>query len=285
MYYTKEYMRELAPLIRMPAEALEALEAHYEDLDPIEAEKIAKFWADPQLKRPAKAASIADISSREHGDILCVLIYMAASGYAHETYRKLGIPDRIFYDTFNCLAEKMETCMKFRGYWGYTSVTWPVLHTGLQIFRIGRLSYEMRTAEDDILVNGKVLMPTGTPHIYLHIADNDRLCGCEESIKEARAFFAEFYPEYKDAMFFTQTWLLDTRLSEILAPESNIMQFQKLFHIMELRDNVPGVMPRIFGEYKENPDDYVITSSLGRGIVKYLKEGKQLGLGVAYTKF
>lgn len=284
MYYTKEYMRELAPLIRMPAEALAALEAYFDDLDPVEAERIAKFWADSTLKRPAKSDSIAEIASREHGDILCILIYMAASGYTHETYRKLGIPDKIFYETFNCLAEKMETCMKFRGYWGYTSVTWPVLHTGLQIFRIGRLSYEMRIAEDDIWVKGKVLLPKGAKHIYLHIADNDKLCGCEESIREARAFFEEFYPEYKDVPFYTQTWLLDTRLGEILKPESNILQFQKLFHIMELRDNVPGVMPRIFGEYKENPDDYVITSSLGRGIVQYLKEGKQLGLGVAVTR-
>lgn len=285
MYYTKEYMRELAPLIRMPAEALAALEAHFEDLDPAEAERIARFWADPTLQRPAKSDSIAEIASRKHGDILCVLIYMAASGYAHETYRKLGIPDRIFYDSFNCLAEKMETCMKFRGYWGYTSVTWPVLHAGLQIFRIGRLSYELRIAEDDIFANDRVLIAKGTKFIYLHIADNDKLCNCEESIKEAREFLAKFYPEYKDVMFFTQTWLLDTRLSEIVKPESNIMQFQKLFHILELRDNVPGVMPRIFGEYKENPDDYVPTSSLGRGVVKYLKEGKQLGLGVAYTKF
>lgn len=279
MYYTKEYMRELAPLIRMPEEAYAALEAHYEDLDPTEAEEIAKFWADPQIKRPQKSDTIAAVSSREYGDILCVLIYMAASGYAHENYQKLGIPDCIFYDTFNCLAEKMETFMKFRGYWGYPSVDWPVLHTGLQIFRIGRLSYEMRTAENDILVNGKVLLTKGMSHIYLHISDNDKLIGCEKSIREARSFFARFYPEYKDAIFFTQNWLLDTRLSEILSPESNIMQFQKLFHIMEIKDNVSTVANRIFGEYKENPDNYIITSSLARGVVQYLKEGKQLGVG------
>ena len=285
MYYTKEYIRELASLIRMPEEAYTVLEAHYEDLDPIEAEKIARFWADPKLKRPEKMDSITDISSREYGDILCVLIYMAASGYAHETYQKLGIPDSIFYDTFNCLAEKMETCMKFKGYWGYTSVTWPMLHTGLEIFRIGRLSYEMRVAENDIVVNGKVLITKSVSYIYVHISDNDKLIGCDESIREARKFFARFYPEYKNAIFYTQTWLLDTRLAEILPPESNIMQFQRLFHIMELRDNVPSVMNRIFGEYKENPDDYVITSSLGRGVVKYLKEGKHLGMGISVTRF
>ncbi len=284
MYYKKEYMRKLFPLIRMQEEAYATLEAHFEEIEPKEAETLAKFWADTTVKRPEKLDSITEIEHRENGDLLCVLIYMAASGYVHEEYRKRGIPDEIFYNTFSCLAEKMETNMKFKGTWGYPSVTWPALHTGMQIFRIGRLSYEMKVAEEDVVVNENLVIKKGQKHLYLHIPDNDKLCGCEESIEEARAFFSQFYPEYKDAVMYTRTWLLDPRLSDLLPPESNIMQFQKLFNILDRVDNVPEVMRRIFGEYKENLDEYVPSGGFAGSVIRYLKEGKMLGSGMATTK-
>lgn len=284
MYYSKEYFRELAPLIRMPSEALEALEAHFDALDPIEAEETAKFWANMRIKGTEKLTSVKSIADREQGDLLCVLIYMAAAGYAHENYRKLGISDRIFYDTFNCLAEKMLTCMRFHGYWGYPSVDWPIYPAGLELFRIGRLSYHMRVADADYMVNGRVLIAQGTPFVYLHIADNDKLVGCEESIREARAFIAKFYPAFQDTVIYTHTWLLDTRLSEILPETSNILQFQKLFDIMEIEDNIPSVAKRVFGGYKENPDDYEVYSAFSQRVVDYLKEGKPLGVGIGVAK-
>lgn len=284
MYYTKEYMRTLFPLIRMKEEAYRALENHFDELAPEEAEAVARFWADTTVKRSEKVASINKIAEKEHGDLLCVLIYMAASGYTHEEYRKNGIPDEVFYNTFNCLAEKMETNMKFKGVWGYPSETWPALHTGMEIFRIGRLSYELQTANADVTSEDRVLIEKGQKYLYMHISDNEKLCGCEESIRNAREFFAEFYPEYAHGVIYTRTWLLEPRLSELLPEDSNIMRFQKLFNIFGRMDNMPEVAVRVFGEYKEKPDEYIPTTSLAKEIVNYFKKGGVLGSGMGITK-
>ena len=283
MYYSKEYFSFLAPKIRMKKEAFDAVITHFDSLPPSEAENIAKHFADPSLTYVDKSPTIEKIAQKEHGDLLCVLLYMAASGYTRETYHKFGIPDSILYDSFNCLPEKMETLKRFKGYWGYPSVIWPVRIAGLEIFRIGRLSYAMERAPQDIFADGKVLIPKGGTYVHIHIADNDKLIGCAESINAARTFFADFYPQYKDTVFYTRTWLLDPRLSEILSENSNILQFQKAFRIFGKIDGEEQILSRVFGTVEENFDEYSAENSLQRGILSYLKSGKRLGSGMGYT--
>lgn len=284
MYYSKEYLSDFAPKIRMQKEAFDAVMAHFDAIPPSEAEEIARYFADPTRTYEDKSPTIEEIAGREHGDLLCVLLYMAASGYTHETYQRLGIPDAVLYDSFNCLPEKMETAKRFTGQWGYPSVIWPVRMAGLEIFRIGRLSYAMECAPEDIYADGEILIKKDTPYVHVHISDNDKLVGCEESVQAARAFFAEFFPTYKDAVFYTRTWLLDPRLSEILPESSNIMQFQKLFHIIGNIDSEDQILKRVFGSVKENLDEYEATNSLARGVIAYLKSGKRLGSGMGYTR-
>lgn len=285
MYYTKEYLSSLAPKIRMPKEAFEAVMAHFDALRPLEAEEIARYLANQAYTRAEKAPTIESIAARENGDILCVLLYMAAAGYTHEIYKNKGIPDSIFYDSFHCLSEKMETAKRFTGRWSYPSVLWPVRMTSMQTFRIGRLSYAMGNAPQTIMADGKTLIEKGASYVHIHIPDNDKLCGCAESVQAARAFFAEFFPAYRDAVFYTRTWLLDPRLSEILSPDANILQFQKVFHIFGHIDGEDAPLSRIFGCVKENLDEYTPESSLARGVIDYLKSGKRLGSGMGYTRF
>ncbi|MBR2884726.1 MAG: DUF5596 domain-containing protein [Clostridia bacterium] len=285
MYYTREYLSSLATKIRMLPEALDAVLTHFDTFSPVEAEEIARFLADTSCFWIKKCQRINEIAQRENGDLLCVLLYMAAAGYTFENYKKMDIPDCVFYDSFNCLSEKMETAKRFTGRWGCLSVHWPARITSMQTFRIGRLSYAMEFASDAILENDKVLVEKGAPYIHIHIPDNDKLCGCEESVKTAREFFAKFYPEYKNAVFYTRAWLLDPRLSEILPEDSNIMQFQKVFHIFGHIDGEEAILSRVFGHVKENLDEYKPTSSLARGVLSYIKSGKRLGSGMGYTRF
>lgn len=286
LYYTIEYFIDLAPQIRMSPEALEALEVLMPRIPAEEADALARYLTNEDIPQPEKRARMQAFAEQENGDLLCVLVYMAASGYTHEKYKALGIPDDVFYNTFNCLPEKMETHRKHFGTWGYGAPTWPISHLNLTLFRIGRLGYQFVPAPHDPVLNGEnVLVEKDEPYIYMHISDNEKLLGCAESIRDARAFFRKFYPAYADCRYTTNTWLLEPRLGEILAPESNIMQFQSLFNIYDRYDCRSEVLKRIFGEEKEDLNAYTPTTSLARAVIDYLKSGKELGRGLGYTKF
>lgn len=286
MFYTVTYFRELSPKIRMSSEALETLEKLMPRISAEEADKLARYLTDETIPFPEKRERMAKFAEQEDGNLLCVLIYMAATGYAYEKYKARGIPDEVFYDTFNCLPEKMETYKKHFGKWGYTAPTWSISQLNLTLFRIGRLSYNFVPApHEPLCAKDKVLATENEPYIYIHISDNEKLVGCEESIREARAFFKKFYPEYADCIYVTNTWLLDPLLAEILPENSNIMQFQKIFNIYDRYDCKTEVLKRIFGEEKESLDAYSPATSLARAVIDYLKSGKELGRGLGYTKF
>ncbi|MBE7025152.1 MAG: hypothetical protein E7408_03755 [Ruminococcaceae bacterium] len=285
MYYTKEYLCALAPKIRMSEEALNALLALMPSISPAEGEALCRFLTDSTVPSVEKRERMERFVKEEKSELHAILIYMAASGYTHEKYRELGMPDEIFYDSMNCLPEKMETNMKYFGVWGYVPYLWPISHLNLNLFRIGRLSYGFTPAGHAPVMNGdKVLVPTEVPYVNMHISDNEKLVGGEESIRAAREFFRKFFPEYGDCVYMTDTWLIDPLLGEILSPASNIMQFQNLFHIIDRYDCRKEVLNRVFGEEKENLDEYVPTTSLARSVLAYLKSGKELGRGIGYTK-
>ncbi len=283
MYYSTAYFRELAPRIRMSAQMLETLEALMPRLSPEEADSLARYIADPASPDAEKRERMTALSERENGELLCVLVYMTAAGYTHEIYKEKGLPDEVFYDTFNCLPEKMETCRKFTGKWGYPSILWPLYHVHLTRFRIGRLTYDMQTVPDDLISRDYLPFQKGDQVLKIHISDNESLAGCAESMRSARAFFTRYYPEYKNAVMLTRTWLLDPRLTALLSPDSNIIKFQQLFHIYDYINNEQEVLRRIFGEYKENLDAYTPTSSLARAVLPYLKAGNRLGSGLGYV--
>ncbi len=285
MYFNEAYFTALAPKIRMNEEQLSCLLELMDEISPAEGEAIARFLTDDAVSYADKKGRIEEIAARENGELIAVLIYMAAAGYTHEKYKAKGIPDEIFYNTFNCLPEKMETNMRFFGKYGYPSHTWPLSHLGMTLFRIGRLGYAfVSDIAEPLYAGDKVLVEKGDSYIYMHISDNEKLVGCAESIREAREFFRKFYPKYGDAVYMTNTWLLDPRLSEILPETSNIMQFQKLFEIYDRYDCRSEILKRTFGEEREDLDSYTPHSSLGRAVLEYLRQGKELGRGLGYTK-
>jgi hypothetical protein len=71
---------------------------------------------------------------------------------------------------------------------------------------------------------------------------------CAKSFAAARAFFPRHYPEHAPRAFTSTTWLLDPQLAAYLPETSNIVRFQRRFHLLP----VPGAGPaqhfeRVFG--------------------------------------
>lgn len=67
----------------------------------------------------------------------------------------------------------------------------------------------------------------------LHIPAGEPLTApsCRDSFAQAVAFARRHFPEDPADAIVCTTWLLDPQLAQYLGPESNIVQFQRLFHL------------------------------------------------------
>ncbi len=93
----------------------------------------------------------------------------------------------------------------------------------------------------------------------------------EKSFESAKKFFSN-----EDVIFICDSWLLSPELREILPETSNIIRFQKMYHIVEVHYDFPQAEERVFGEIRENKDAYLEENSLQRGLKQYLLAVKKL---------
>lgn len=75
-------------------------------------------------------------------------------------------------------------------------------------------------------------------------------------------------------------------MKELLPPTSNILSFQRDFELVDQLETPPDdVLNRLFGEVKEELDEYQPVTSLQVNTIRYLKAGKKLGAGVGFIPF
>ena len=122
--------------------------------------------------------------------------------------------------------------------------------------------------------------PNGSPSLYIHIpkgAPLDREA-CLDSIRQAKEFFPNYYPEFSFKGFTTHSWLLDPNLKTLLPASSRILQFQELFEIIHTDNDhshaaIRFIWYRSGGDVASYPED----TSLQRAVKQYLLNGGELG--------
>lgn len=118
--------------------------------------------------------------------ILVCMLHCAL--HTHEAYRTRGIPDRIFFETMRFLPRFVNARARVYGRPIFPNDWWFYRELSLREFRLGALEYEM-------------LADNGERKISVHIPEKADLSlpSLRASLREARKFFAEFFPEYADA--------------------------------------------------------------------------------------
>ena len=86
----------------------------------------------------------------------------------------------------------------------------------------------MAKAEQDIPKYG---IKEGDNVVEIHIPEGKGLtvADCEDSLRQARAFFAKYFSEYKYSVFTCHSWLLDDTLKDYLPEGSGILSFARMF--------------------------------------------------------
>ncbi len=165
------------------------------------------------------------------GRHLAVWAYLAALPEVRRYHATHGIPDEISWSSLQLgpalVAHRSITGASglglFDGLWSP-----PLQLRGIQYRGLGRLEYTRGRLS---LSNGPCGYTVGV-HIPSGAPLESRACG--DSLDLALQFFTHHFPDEPIAMFHCSSWLMDPQLAEYLPRRSNIVQFQRRFHIIPL---------------------------------------------------
>lgn len=123
----------------------------------------------------------------------------------------------------------------------------------------------------------QILAP-GDPRIEVHIAGGSRMDPdeCAESYRQAVEFFSAYCPGVKYPVFTCCSWLLDPGLPTMLPAHSNIIRFQRTFHLLPLMGNARQAYDLVFGDPEADLSKVPLDTSLRRAIAAYVAAGNKM---------
>lgn len=196
-----------------------------------------------------------------------LVLVLAGMLHSYDEYLERGIDREIYIDTMSDALVWAELYRRLERSIGLRETGWLLLHARLELFRLGRLQFQLdETPSEFRSVIGS------DRAIQVHIPDIGPLDAekCIASFRKARKFYPGNLP------FICDSWLLEPELEKVLPEDSNILSFQKLFHIFSVDKTNPQCHQRVF-EFSERKD-----TALQRNILKAEDMGTVFGVGYGY---
>ena len=95
------------------------------------------------------------------------------------------------------------------------------------------------------------------------------------SCEKALAFYDRYYPEYRYTGFWSESWLYDPGLREILGPERNIIRVQRQFYCYPTEEGDRMIRLEVLGDEKADHRKLNPRNSLERGMFDAWDKGKR----------
>ncbi len=121
-----------------------------------------------------------------------------------------------------------------------------------------------------------VLQP-GDWVLDVHIPWNERFepQDCQASLAMAEQFFRQYFPDQPYKGFYCHTWLFTVQLEQFLTAESNILRFQREFHLLPYPGNSNFLWSFVFPE-GSTPENAPRDTRLRRAVLDHLQNGGEL---------
>lgn len=265
-------LQELMNKIRLPKEAQETAVSFLSD-EEIYNEKKELFYRDTK-------AFLKEWKESENHLQWLLSFYLKLALEVYEEYKRQGIAEKIFVDTFYDITIWCEECKRKYGVYGMNEAGWIAFSIKMKLFRLGRLQFEPMTLQEDMTGKSETLK-AGTKVLNVHIPAGEKLdiTECGKSFLQAEEFFGNSYEAY-----VCDSWLLAPALKEMLAETSNIIQFQNLFEIVNVHHRFPQAEQRIFADVREDKENYPEDTVLQKRAKEYILSGKDIGIGVGFFR-
>lgn len=219
---------------------------------------------------------------------------LKAAEKTYQLYQEKGICDDIFKATFSDIKIWCENC----GNKGLENTAWLKNHICFELFRIGRLQFQMFTCNNPTLNYTKLPIKRNEKAVYIHIPQGEKLNydDCVDSILKANCFFKKYFPDYHYNYYFCESWLLFENNRQFMRKDSNIVRFMSLFDIQYSVTDEAQAFERIFNvdinfksfvyklcKNKRKSDIKLLpeSTSLQKSAKSYLLSGNKLGVGIA----
>ncbi len=207
---------------------------------------------------------------------LAVILSLAVR--VKEKYASAGISEQIYYDTMSDIRIWCEN----NGNKGLKNYGWLKNHVSFELFRLGRLQFQLYECNNKTLLYNKLPFSFGERLIYVHIPQGERLEKekCIEAFKQANMFFSKHFPDYKYRYYFCESWLLFNNNRDFMDPQSNIIAFSSLFtHCYSVKLDAQAI-DRIFKKRRLLKKNYPESTSLQKRAKEYMLKGNSLGTGI-----
>jgi hypothetical protein len=208
------------------------------------------------------------------GRYFFAFVYLAALADVRRFHARRGISDDVSWATLSDLGRNLKRDRLLLGDGGLRTSGWLTLHFRGSIYQLGRLQFNRMNVRAAYVAGA---FREGEPALGVHIPESGPLTpeACDESIAQARSFFARHFPETPTRVAICTSWLLDPQLAEYLAPDSNIVHFGRRFTLVgDGYDGDADVLRFVFHRIRPNIDELPQRTTLERAIVAHLRAGK-----------
>lgn len=261
---TKMTLDRLCKMINLPSEVTKEVITYQEFRKSTLDEELQKRL----VRRDSWEKAIEQLKQRIGDDpngffILSELLSYACKTY--EQYQEKGIEDSVFARTMEFCTRFINQHKKVYGEYAFVWAWWFPRQLAVLEFRIGELEYEFIDGDERF--------------ISIHIPGDARMDApnIQKSFEEYQRFLEKYYPEWLDADWYCESWMMSPALEDLLDDNSNVLQFNRLFEGESVDYDSLGVLDWVYPGGGKVFDNLSENTSLQRKMKKFLLEGGKIG--------
>lgn len=192
------------------------LESHYKEIKRYAVKLLKGRW-----RALTKLPSI---------DVLCAMTLCLMA--ARRRFLSAGFSDGIFFDTMSDVKIWGEDCKAKWGGIGLREINWLRLHISCEIFKIGRLQYQLSRCYFNTGKDGGIRLGEKCFNIHIPRGESLDTSKCVESLRQAVDILGKVFPKVKLDIMICHSWMLGKCNALFIKDGSNISRFASMFRIV-----------------------------------------------------
>ena len=199
-------------------------------------------------------------------DMAVLACQLEAAALCCDKMMARGVPEQVMVDTMKCFSRFLGETLHMTGEEKFDREWWTWRQTGGRLLRIGELEYELVPEHKAVSLH--------IPSDAVFTPEN-----VDASLSAARELLGKVYPDYRDADYVCDSWLLSPELGKLLRPGSNIASFQNRFRITKVEPAAKDFYGWLFRVKEDTPvEELPELTSLQRSVKQHVLSGGSIGV-------